>query len=174
MEVRVVGAATPHLTWLQKKKTLESETIKVTNINIYTQNYLNLSYTKINSPTKSRKSLTSLAIAIFKKRVNFNKKRSNYEVPALLTSTVILSSIITFQCKESPCSNSNNFNISCGMTDLTEFGPPLLNFVVYSKIGIPPCLVFLYYILYSLRYIYLPFIRLLKGYYNNLYILGGK
>ena len=156
-----------------KNSTAERDIIIVTIYELCIKNYLNLSYTEINSPTRSRKLSIVLAIAIVNFINKFNKKRSNYEVPALLTSTVILSSIITFQCNESPCCNSNNFNISCGMTDLTEFGPPLLNFVVYSKIGIPPFLGFLYYIIYLLRYIYLPFIRLIKGYYNNLYILGS-
>lgn len=156
-----------------KNSSQDSETI-VTICNFYNKNYLNLSYAKINSPTKSRECFALLAGAnIIFSRLILKKRISNYECPAFLTSTVILSSIITFQCNESPCSNSNNFKISCGITDLTELGPPLLNFVVYSKIGIPPFLLFLYYILYSLRYIYLPFRIIIKGNYNNLYIVGG-
>ena len=143
----------------------------ITYHNIRLKNYLNLSYDKINSPTWSRKQTTILAIAINDLKQNLIKKIRVYGSLALLTSTFIPSSIITFQCRESPCFNSNNFNISCGITDLVELGPPLLNFVVYSKIGIPPFMLFMYYILYLLRYIYLPFIKIFKGYYNNLYIL---
>ena len=160
-----------------KNSTSERDIIIVTIYELCNKNYLNLSYTKINSPTKSRKSSTLLARAINNFEKNCIKKRnSNYFLDGLAfsTSTVILSSIITFQCNESPCSNSNNFNISCGITDLIELGPPLLSFVVYSNIGIPPFMLVMYYILYLLRYIYLPFIRFNKGYYNNLYILGGK
>ena len=159
-----------------KKQVTDSDSIIVTNNELCFKNYLNLSYAKINSPTRSRELLTMIARAIFNFGLILVKKiRSNYfeAIPAFSTSTVILSSIITFQCKESPCCNSNNFNISCGITDLIELGPPLLNFVVYSKIGIPPFLLFLYYIIYLLRYIYLPFRKYIKGYYNNLYILGS-
>ncbi len=148
----------------------------VTYNNLLSKNYLNLSYAQINSPTTSRKYNTLLARAsVYFDKFNkiFKKRKKNYIIYALFTSTVILSSMITFQCKESPCFNSNNFNISWGITDLTEFGPPLLNFVVYSKIGIPPFLLFLYYIVYLLGYIYLPLKKSYKGNFNNLYILGG-
>ena len=63
--------------------------------------------------------------------------------------------------------NSNNFITSWGTIDLIELGPPLLNFVVYSKIGIPPFLYFLYNIFCFAVYIF----TFNKGKYNNLYIL---
>lgn len=88
---------------------------------------------------------------------------------AFLIVTVIPLSIFTVQCKESPNSNSNSLITSCGTIDLIELGPPLLNFVVYSKIGIPPFLYFLYNIFCLKVYI----VTFLKGKYNNLYILGN-
>lgn len=145
----------------------------ITYIKLYCKNYLNLTYALLNSPTRSRELLTGIAYAIINFKELFLKKinLSNYCIPALFTSTVMFSPIITFQCKESPNSNSNNFNTSCGTTDLIELGPPLLNLVVYSKIGIPPFILFMYYILYLLRYINLPFKIINKGYYSNLYIV---
>lgn len=86
---------------------------------------------------------------------------------AFSIDTVIPSSIFTIQCNESPSSNSNNFITSWGTIDLIELGPPLLNFVVYSKIGIPPFLYFLYNIFCFAAYIF----TFNKGKYNNLYIL---
>lgn len=141
----------------------------ITYVLLRLKNYLKLLENDFNSPHGEGAPYHTLAIAINKKiRFNFKKIKKDYNFS---TVTVTSLSIVTTQCKESPSSNSNNFNISCGTTDLIELGPPLLNFVLYSKIGIPPYLFLIYYILSFLRYINIPFIRLKKGYFNNLYIL---
>ena len=145
--------------------------ISVTYNNVRFKNYLKLTISYLNSPQGEVVPYHTLAIAIFKNSVFNLKKIIKKDYSNFSTVTVTFSSILTTQCKESPNSNSNNFNISCGTTDLIELGPPLLNFVLYSKIGIPPYLFLIYYILSSLRYIKIPFIILIKGYFNNLYIL---
>ncbi len=145
--------------------------ISVTYNNVRFKNYLKLTISYLNSPQGEVVPYHILAIAIFKNSVSNLKKIIKKDYSNFSTVTVTFSSILTTQCKESPNSNSNNFNISCGTTDLIELGPPLLNFVLYSKIGIPPYLFLIYYILSSLRYIKIPFIILIKGYFNNLYIL---
>lgn len=145
--------------------------ISVTYDNIDIKNYLKLLYNNFDSPQGEVVPYHALAIAIFKSGVYNLKKIIKKDYSNFSTVTVTFSSIFTTQCKESPSSSSNNFNISWGTTDLIELGPPLLNFVLYSKIGIPPYLLLLYYILSSLRYINIPFIILIKGYHNNLYIL---
>ncbi len=145
--------------------------ILVTYVNIRIKNYLKLLYSNLDSPQGEVVPYQALAKAIVKKSRNNIKKKIKKDYSFFSTVTVIVSSMFTIQCKESPNFKSNNFNISCGTTDLIELGPPLLNFVLYSKIGIPPYLFFLYNILYLLRYINIPFIILIKGYYNNLYIL---
>lgn len=135
------------------------------------KNYLKLPIDYLNSPQGEAVPYQIVANAIFK-NILFNFKKIIKKVYSnFSTVTVTFSSIFTIQCNESPNSNSNNFNISCGTTDLIELGPPLLNFVLYSKIGIPPYLFLIYNILSSLRYINLPFKRFIKGYYNNLYIV---
>ena len=145
--------------------------IFATYLNIRLKNYLKLPIVNLNSPHEEEAPYHTLAIAIIKNKIFYIKKiimgiHSNFS-----TVTVILLSMLTTQCNESPSSSSNNFNISCGTTDLIELGPPLLNFVLYSKIGIPPYLCLMYYILSLFNYLKLPFIILKKGYYNNLYIL---
>lgn len=145
--------------------------ISVTYNNVRFKNYLKLTIGYLNSPQGEVVPYHTLAIAILKSGVSNLKKIIKKDYSNFSTVTVTFSSILTTQCKESPNSNSNNFNISCGTTDLIEFGPPLLNFVLYSKIGIPPYLFLIYYILSFLRYINIPFIILIKGYFNNLYIL---
>lgn len=145
--------------------------ISVTYYYVRFKNYLKLTISYLNSPQGEVVPYHTLAIAIFKSGVYNLKKIIKKDYSNFSTVTVTFSSILTTQCNESPNSNSNNFNISCGTTDLIELGPPLLNFVLYSKIGIPPYLFLIYYILSSLRYINIPFIILIKGYFNNLYIL---
>lgn len=144
----------------------------ITYITIYKKSYLNLTNNYLNSPLQRKGCLKYLAVAVFnfayfKLKKNINKILNHI----FLTVTVIPSSILTVHFKESPNSNSNNFRTSLGITDLIELGPPLLNFVVYSKIGIPPFLLFMYYIVYFLKHINLPFKIIKKGHYNNLYIV---
>ena len=143
----------------------------ITYVNIRFKNYLKLPIGIFNSPRGEAVPYQALAIAIIKNRLSIIGKKIKKDYSFFSTVTVISSSILTTQCNESPSCKSNNFKISCGTTDLIELGPPLLNFVLYSRIGIPPYLFFLYNILSSLRYINIPFIILIKGYYNNLYIV---
>lgn len=143
----------------------------ITYLIIRIKNYLKLLYDNLNSPQGEAVPYQTLANAIFKNGSFLLKKIKLKSYSFFSTVTVIVSSIFTIQCSESPNSKFNNFNISCGTTDLIELGPPLLNFVLYSKIGIPPYLFLLYNILSSLRYINIPFKILIKGNYNNLYIL---
>ena len=59
--------------------------------NLLSKNYLKLSYAKINSPTRSRELLTSLATAIFNKTNSNKKNKKNYN--AFVVITVILLSV---------------------------------------------------------------------------------
>lgn len=141
----------------------------VTKLYLYRNCYLNIS--NKNAPVKI--GITSIARAIAKFKTNFNKKIKIKGYSAFSILTDIPSSIVISHLIESPNSNSNNFNTSCGTTDRRLFGPPLLNFVLYSKIGIPPFLFLIKCISMFLSiYIYL-ILSYLKGYYNNLYIVLG-
>ena len=145
--------------------------------NLLSKNYLNLSYTKINSPTGSRKSLSKLARAIFKKRTNFNKKIKNNNYAFDVMIVILLSVTSTSHSTESPGVKSKSFTISLGTPTLNEFdllfAIPTLD--VYLNIIIP--LLSFYIVINMLVRLYKSF--LFKGYLNrnlksNFYILRKK
>lgn len=133
MKFRVLGVAAPHLNQVTKKVYhTEVRTIPVTNIRLYCRNYLNLSYTEINSPTKSRKLLSLLAIAI----VNFmdtNFKKIKSGVYSTFETVIVISSLTlsTVHSILSPMDTSIILAIVAGSVVLTELfvAEPLLNFV---------------------------------------------
>lgn len=131
--IGVLGAATPHPTRLQKKVYhTEVRTIPVTNIRLYCRNYLNLSYTEINSPTRSRKSLSLLAIAIVN-FMNTTLKKIKNDIYSTF-ETVIVNSSLTLSTAHSILSPAVTFiilAIVAGSVVLTEllFVVPLLIFV---------------------------------------------
>ena len=131
----------------------------ITYDNISLENYLKLPIGHLNSPHEEAVPYHTLAIAIVKNSILNLKKIIKRDYSNFSTVTVIVSSILTTQCNESPNFNSNSFSISCGTTDLIEFGPPLLSFVLYSKIGIPPYL--------SLMLLYTIFFKVYKDTFYN-------
>lgn len=169
MEVWVVGAATPHQTRLQKKVYhAEVRTILVTSIKLYCKNYLKFSYT-LNSPTLwSRKSLTVLAIAIFKNMV-FNFKKINHSAFVTLTD-ILLFVTSMFHSTESPCVNSKILTTSFGTPTLREFefGLAIPTLDLYLNIIIP--LVSFYIVINMLVKLY-KIILLKSNLKSNLYIL---
>ena len=104
----------------------------ITYNNLLSKNYLNLSYTKINSPTYSRRVLTSLARAIsnFKKALIKKIKKEFYST----FETVIVNSSLTLSTVHSilsPICTSIILAIVDGSVVLTELfvAEPLLNLV---------------------------------------------
>lgn len=142
--------------------------------NLLSKNYLNLSYTKINSPTRSRGSLTILARAIFK-ITNFNKKINNHAFDVMIV--ILLSVTSTSHSTESPGDNSKSFTISLGTPTLNEFDllfaiPTLdlyLNIIIH--------LLSFYIVINMLVRLYKSFLfkdYLKRNLKSNIYILRSK
>lgn len=145
--------------------------------NLLSKNYLNLSYTRLNSPKRIRQLLSRLAIAILKKRTNFNKKNKKNYIAFVVITVILLSVTSTSHSTESPGLNSKSFTISLGTPTLNEldflFAIPTLD--LYLNIII--LLVSFYIVINILVRLYKSF--LFKDYLNrnlkgNIYILRSK
>ena len=87
--------------------------------NLLSKNYLNLTYVKINSPTRSRRDLTRLARAIFNLKKGNNKKRNYSTFVIDIESLSLLLS--TDHSILSPAFTSNILAIVAGTLVRTAF-----------------------------------------------------
>lgn len=150
----------------------------ITYYNLLPKNYLNLSYAKINSPTRSRELSTTLAGAIFKINKIKKIKKENYST-TLETLTVNSSLILsTHHSILSPDLTLSILAIVAGTLLLTALVllAPLMIFVFCLNITTMTSMFILnYYYIYTTQYLKFVLIRLMKRvifiYYHNQFII---
>lgn len=141
--------------------------------NLLSKNYLNLSYTQLNSPKQIRRLLSRLAIALNEKKTDFIKKiKKNYSAFDAIT-VISLFVTSTSHSIESPTSNSKIFTISFGTPTRNEFdfGLAMPTLDLYLNIIIPLLSFYLDIYLPVKLYIIILFKSNLK---RNIYILRSK
>lgn len=130
----------------------------ITYYNIVFQNYLNISYTRINSPTRSRRYLTAIARAIFK--INDNIKKRKKEIYSITLDTLTVNSSLALSTDHSilsPIFTSIIAAIVDGSVVLTELfvTEPLLNLVFCLNNNTITSIMFFFIIIYIVTTIYI-------------------
>lgn len=126
----------------------------ITYNNLLSKNYLNLSYTKINSPTRSRRDLTTIARAIINLKKLNNKKRIYSTFVTEIESLSLLLS--TDHSILSPAFTSSILAIVAGTLVLTAFvllAPLLIVDFCLNSNTITSNYVFNYTYIYIVKYI---------------------